>query len=98
MKKFTILALTLWSITNVFAFESLLEPQIRMGERSRIDECTQNWLQNSSDESSSSGGLRGLPEIGGETPPNDPVFPVGSGLPILLALGSAYVLRRRKNK
>ena len=107
MKKITILTLALWSITTIFAvelqFKTQLEPQIRMNERSRISECTQNWLQNnSSDESSSSGGLRGLPEIGDEKPPADPVIPIGGGWSIMLALGSVYLLKNKfihlKNK
>lgn len=97
MKKITILTIALWSVTNIFAFQSQLNPQIRMGERSTVEDYANNWLQ---DESSCSGALRNgddPPTIGGEDPTNPNLSaPVGGGLVVLLALSGGYMLRRKK--
>ena len=99
MKKFTILAIVLWSVNNLFAFQSQLEPRIRIGEPSSIEQQTQHWLQND-DTEETSGSLRG--GIGaGETPDGNLSVPVGEGLfalSLFAMIFAAVNKKRRSNK
>lgn len=78
----------------MFAFRSQFEPQIRIGEQSKIKECTDNWLKNTSSDESSEGGLRGEGDAPGwgSTDPTDPNVPgaVGDSLALLLLFGASY--------
>ncbi|GHU67724.1 hypothetical protein FACS189413_03050 [Bacteroidia bacterium] len=89
MKRLTILAIAILSASTAFA------------ERGSFRDRSENWLQNTSSETS--GSLRGAPVIDGDSPtttpttPNDPIGDLAFGL--ILSLGliySSYTVLQRK--